>query len=135
MIVTLTAHVHTLYFMQLINDDYISVVRRLHSISNTHHLNEIKQPTQVMGVNLLLSVGLLIQLACYILTSFMSLYRFIFMKGSASLSKTAIILSTLYLSTFQSIHQMFMKPPTRCQTTLSLGEIRALWIKIVWVRC
>lgn len=40
--ITLIAHVHILYFIQLINDDYISVVKRHHSISNTNHLNEIK---------------------------------------------------------------------------------------------
>lgn len=53
MIITLTAHVHVLihlkvfgsYFIQLINEGYISVVRRLHSIGNNNHLNEIKQLT------------------------------------------------------------------------------------------
>lgn len=53
MIIPLTAHVHLLihlkvfgsYFIQLINEGYISVVRRLHSIGNNNHLNEIKQPT------------------------------------------------------------------------------------------
>lgn len=117
MITTLTAHVHTWshlkvfgsYFIQLIHEGYISIVRRLHSIGDTNYLHEIKQPTGNGCQSFAFSRPFIQPLCYYILTSFMSLYRFIFMKVSASLSNTTIILSTLYLSFYFCPFNQFIK--------------------------